>query len=151
MPKATNKPKRSIMQRALDKLPCPVPDNRIQFEGGAVRCNGVAGDVPDCFPLRFDLIRTNDAAIRRLARTYGEGSLKYGDANWKNGIPESNLLNHMDAHIQQHLKGDMSEDHLAHAAWNLLTLMWMQENRPELMDLSAPDTNSVRPSPLHKG
>ena len=49
----------------------------------------------------------------------GEGAEKYGEQNWR-GLPASNCLNHAIAHIFKHIAGDREEDHLGHAAANLL-------------------------------
>lgn len=92
------------------------------------------------YPLRFDLVLSNDVGFRRLAETFGEGFLKYGADNWKNGFEESILINHCLQHLTQHLAGDTTEDHLTHALWNLYTLLWMQEKRPDLMDLTGAKT-----------
>lgn len=115
----------------------PISNLHEKFDTGAIRGIGVAGDRVDSFPLRFDLLMSNISFLERMARTYGEGSIKYGDDNWKQGIPEKSLINHAMAHLIQHLRGDKSEDHLAHLAWNIITLMWMQENRPEMLNLQA--------------
>lgn len=93
---------------------------------------------PNGFPLRPDLVMRNDVGFRRLAETYGEGFLKYGADNWMKGFPESVLVTHALEHISKHLAGDKSEDHIAHAIWNLYTLAWVQEKKPELMDLTNP-------------
>lgn len=85
------------------------------------------------FQHRFDLI--GPWAERRLAETFGEGSAKYGDYNYYKGIPESNLLNHALNHLNLHRTGDTTEDHLAHAVWNLCAIMDMEELHPELLDL----------------
>ena len=86
--------------------------------------------------MRIDLLFTNEVALERLAKTYAEGCVKYGPTNWKKGFPESMLIAHALEHIRLHMAGDIKEDHLAHAAWNLNTLMWVQERKPELMDLN---------------
>lgn len=49
-----------------------------------------------------------------------EGAEKYGTNNWEKGFPVNCILNHALAHILNHLAGDRSEDHLGHAAANLL-------------------------------
>jgi hypothetical protein len=108
-----------------------------EFAGGAIRSAHVAGGAGEEFPPRFDLLFSNLPAMERLAKAYGEGAVKYGDPNWRQGIPEKSLVNHAMAHLHAHLAGDTSEDHLAHLTWNFLTLIWVQENRPELLDLSA--------------
>lgn len=114
----------------------------VVFETGATRNAGVTGDY-GTIPLRYDLLLDNVHALQRLARTFGEGSLKYPARNWMKGIPESSLLNHAMAHIVAHMKGDTSEDHLAHAVWNLSTLMWVQDERPDLLDVTGKAANPV--------
>lgn len=66
--------------------------------------------------------------------TYAEGAVKYGARNWLKGIPASDLINHAIRHIYLWLGGDMSEDHLAHAAWNLLAVMHFEDTRPDMID-----------------
>lgn len=114
---------------------------------GAVR-ETVEHKGPKGFPLRYDLVLSNSVGFRRLAETYGEGFLKYGANNWKNGFDESVLLNHALEHLRLYLSGDRSEDHTAHAIWNLYTLTWMQENKPELLDVTGatPSSNPTNQS-----
>lgn len=100
-----------------------------KFETGAIR----GEEKFNRFPPRFDLI--SHIGERRLAETYGEGAQKYDDNNWLKGIPISNLINHAMDHINNYRAGDVSEDHLAHAAWNLFAAMHMEETRPDLQDL----------------
>lgn len=84
--------------------------------------------------LRFDLL--NEVAERRLAATQAEGAHKYGDNNYRKGMPAHDLLNHAMAHINAYRAGNTSEDDLAHAVWNLCTLMFVEEKLPELMDIA---------------
>ncbi len=88
-------------------------------------------------------VRSNDAdgtayhlispiALARLAATYREGSNKYGDHNWEKGFPIGDCINHALRHINYFNVGDRSEDHLAHAAWNLFAIMHYQATHPEL-------------------
>ena len=105
-----------------------------QFETGAVRST-------DADTVRFDLI--TPIGLRRLAETYAEGAKKYGDYNWLKGFPASDLLNHTIKHIYQWLAGDNSEDHLAHAAWGLFTLMHFEETRLDMIDIPTRVTKAV--------
>lgn len=66
---------------------------------------------------RFDLLPST--AIKKIAKTLHEGAVKYGDENWKL-IDTKSHLNHALGHIIAELEGDLSEDHLAHAATRLL-------------------------------
>lgn len=97
-------------------------------ETGAVRSEIVSAKV------RFDLLDSNDTMMRRLAETFAEGFVKYGADNWKKGFKASEYYNHARIHLLQWIGGDTTEDHLAHAVWNLGAIMWTAEHKPELMD-----------------
>lgn len=103
---------------------------KTKFKGGAVR----GKEKFDRFPHRFDLI--DPAAERRIAETYGEGAAKYGYCNYKKGIPATNLLNHAMDHINRYRLGDNQEDHLAHACWNLITIMYNEAHNPNMIDIN---------------
>lgn len=79
---------------------------------------------------RYDLI--SPIGLKALARTYAEGAEKFGAYNWENGMPAGDLLNHAIAHLYMWLGGDRSEDHLGHAAWNVLGAIHSVEKWPEL-------------------
>jgi len=104
-----------------------------KFETGAVR-SAEADDT------RFDLI--SPIGLRRVAETYAEGAVKYGDRNWEQGFPVSCVLNHALRHVNEWLAGDRREDHLAHAAWNLFAAMHFEECLPELVDIPTRQQNS---------
>lgn len=106
-----------------------------QFESGAIRSN-------DADDVRYDLI--TPIGLRRLAETYAEGGKRYGDDNWLKGMPAAECLNHCIKHIEQWRSGDRSEDHLAHAAWNLFAIMHFEETRPDLMTTSYDGVSSER-------
>ncbi len=93
------------------------------FSTGAVRSS-------DCANERWDLI--SPVGLRRVAETCAEGAKKYSDFNWEKGMPVSEMLNHGIRHIYLYASGDRSEDHLAHAAWNLLGAMHSEELWPHL-------------------
>jgi hypothetical protein len=48
------------------------------------------------------------------------GAARFGEKNWQKGMPMGDILNHALAHIFNFLDGDMTEDHLGHAAANLM-------------------------------
>jgi hypothetical protein len=98
-------------------------NNRHEYDTGAVRS-------ADCDNVRYDLI--SPIGLRALARTYAEGAEKFGAGNWENGMPVTDMLNHAIAHIYNFLGGDRSEEHLAHAAWNLLGAIHSMELWPHL-------------------
>jgi len=112
-----------------DRTPKEKPDmnegNIHRFESGAVR-QALAR------PQRFDLI--SPFALRRLAETCAEGAAKYGEWNWVQGIPFSDLLNRAIRHLYLFAQRDKEEDHLAHAFWNIMALLHFSETRPDLDD-----------------
>jgi hypothetical protein len=48
------------------------------------------------------------------------GAVRFGEKNWQKGMPMGDILNHALAHIFNYLDGDQTEDHLGHAAANLM-------------------------------
>ena len=82
---------------------------------------------------RFDLIPQH--GLRRIAETCRHGAEKYGDRNWEAGFPATVMLNHALNHLNLYLAGDSTEDHLAHAAWNLMALMDFETIKPEMIDI----------------
>jgi hypothetical protein len=110
----------------MSQLDTMTDDDLARFASGAVRSADADGE-------RWDLI--TPIGLRRLAETCAEGAKKYGECNWQKGIPASDLLNHAIRHIYLYLDGDDSEDHLAHAAWNILGVCHFEETMPEMIDL----------------
>lgn len=106
-------------------------------EGGLTQCMTGAVRSNEGVKARYELI--SPIGLRRVAETYGEGAAKYGDKNWEMGFPISDILRHALQHIYNYLGGDRNEDHLAHAAWNLLAAMHSEELWPHLNgDLRGP-------------
>lgn len=97
-----------------------------KFASGAVRSS-------DADDTRFDLV--SPIGLERLAMTCAEGAEKYGDHNWTKGMPVSECLNHCLRHVNMYLAGDNTEDHLAHAAWNLFAVMHFERVKPDLVDV----------------
>lgn len=115
----------------------PEPDGRVRYATGAVRS-------ADAEATRFDLI--SPIGLRRLAETCAEGAARYGDRNWEQGFPASSVINHALRHINLWLAGDATEDHLAHAAWNLFAVMHFEEWIPAMIDVpTRNDDRAERP------
>jgi hypothetical protein len=81
-----------------------------------------------------------DAEIE-IAKVLQFGLEKYGPerANWAKGIQYSRLIAASLRHIKEFNTGvDLADDsnlnHIAHAATNLIFLLWMQKHRPDLDD-----------------
>ena len=74
---------------------------------------------------RYDLIPPY--SLRRLAKHYENGAVKYGDRNWEKGQPVSSYVDSMLRHGQDYLEGDRTEDHMAAVAWNAFAVMYTLE------------------------
>lgn len=74
---------------------------------------------------RYDLLQFR--ALGRVAKVAERGARKYGDDNWKLGIPERRFLDSALRHLSQYATGELDEDHLGQAAWNILCMIEMQE------------------------
>lgn len=70
--------------------------------------------------VRLDLIPAY--YIKRLAAWLGLGAKRYGDNNWRKGIPLSRYLESLKRHIAMYEAGDTSEDHLAAMQFNVMGL-----------------------------
>jgi len=86
---------------------------RQEFTSGAVRDsrNGKG---------RYDLVLSFTHMILRLARHFENGAVKYGDDNWRKGLPLRRFIDSAFRHLCQYINGKTDEDHLTAAIWNLL-------------------------------
>ena len=66
--------------------------------------------------------------MQRLALTMEEGFRKYGLDNWSKGMDLSETANHLLGHVYNWLAGDRSEDHLGHAAANIMFLIHFEQH-----------------------
>jgi hypothetical protein len=74
---------------------------------------------------RFDLI--SPIFLRRLAKHYENGAVKYGDRNWEKGIPLVRFLDSALRHLNEWKEGYREEDHLAASAWNIACIIHTEE------------------------
>ena len=74
---------------------------------------------------RYDLLPYH--AIDRLSRHFENGARKYGDENWRRGIPLRRYLDSMLRHAFKVLAGMQDEDHGAAILWNCACLIETQE------------------------
>jgi len=96
---------------------------RREFETGAVR------DIQETKG-RYDLI--SPIAMKRLAKHFQNGAIKYGDRNWEKGIPLHSFFDsgkrHLDDYMECRMMGkEQDEDHLAAALWNIQCLIHTEE------------------------
>ena len=100
--------------------------NRTEFETGAVRDmkRGVG---------RMDLLPWY--GIMEVSKHCEEGAEKYGEHNVDKGIPLHSLCDSAARHLAKFICGELDEDHLRAACWNLLWALNQRKTHPELDDL----------------
>ena len=99
-----------------------------EFPTGATRDQGEGKG-------RYDLI--SPLFLKRMARVLEEGAKNHGANNWKKGLPYSRTIDSVLRHTNQFREGLIDEDHLAHAAVNIMFLLHFEEEgrSKELNDL----------------
>lgn len=65
---------------------------------------------------------------------FEDGAKKYGDNNWRKGIPVNVFLDSALRHYIKFLRGDKDEPHDRAVCWNLMCAIWTAKHKPELDD-----------------
>ena len=99
-------------------------ENKITYSSGASR--------NDIGKTRLDLIPPE--ALLELGEVFGEGAVRHGDDNWKKGMPNSVVINHMMRHLLLYIKGDRDEPHMGKVMFGCCVLIWNEENNINLED-----------------
>ena len=73
-------------------------------------------------------------ALLELGEVFGEGAIRHGDENWKKGMPNSVVINHMMRHLLLYMKGDRNEPHMGKVMFGCCVLIWNAENNINLED-----------------
>lgn len=84
---------------------------RQKFTTGAVRDIQVGKG-------RFDLMPP--LALQLAACVFEVGAIKYGESNWRKGIPIGRFLDSGQRHLQKYIAGMRDEAHLSMALWNIM-------------------------------
>jgi hypothetical protein len=69
-----------------------------------------------------------------VSKHFAEGCEKYGENNWKKGIPVKSYINSGVRHYLKWLRGDKDENHHLAFCWNLMCALWTCKHKPELND-----------------
>lgn len=70
-------------------------------------------------------------AMLELSIHFREGAEKYGEDNWKKGIPEWSYFSSAVRHLLKCIRGDEDENHKRAFMWNIMCLMWTINQRLE--------------------
>jgi len=82
---------------------------------------------------RYDLIPP--CALRRLSLRFEGGAACHGERDWEKGMSVSRCYCSAFRHLMQWASGFSDEDHLAAVMWNISAIMFMEENKPEHLDM----------------
>lgn len=74
--------------------------------------------------------------LLEVAVHFEEGAKKYGDNNWRKGIPVRCYIDSAVRHYLKYLRGDKDERHDRAFCWNILCCIWTCKHHPELNDYS---------------
>lgn len=78
-----------------------------------------------------------------VAKHFEDGARKYGDNNWRKGIPVHCYIDSALRHYLKHKRGDEDEPHDRAFVWNIMCAIWTCGHHPELNEY-APAANVVR-------
>lgn len=76
----------------------------------------------------------NSTAVLEVAIHFEEGAKKYGDNNWRKGIPVHCYIDSAVRHYLKFRRGDRDEPHDRAFLWNILCAIWTCQEYPELND-----------------
>lgn len=62
--------------------------------------------------------------LLEVAKQFEEGAKKYGDDNWRKGIPVHCYIDSAIRHYLKYLRGDQDEPHDRAFCWNILCCIW---------------------------
>ena len=70
--------------------------------------------------------------LLEVAIHFEEGAKKYGDNNWRKGIPVRCYIDSGVRHYLKFLRGDKDEPHDRAFCWNIMCAIWTCKHKPEL-------------------
>lgn len=88
------------------------------------------------------LFNSTEDAYLEVSQHYAEGAKKYADRNMEKGIPWHSMVDSALRHYTKWRRGDDDEPHARAVIWNLLTLLYMVDYKPELNDLPCKEENN---------
>lgn len=67
-----------------------------------------------------------------VSKHFEEGAEKYGENNWRKGLPAYCYINSAVRHYLKWLRGDVDEPHDRAFCWNIMCAIWTCKHKPEL-------------------
>lgn len=79
--------------------------------------------------------------LLEVAKHFEDGAVKYGDNNWRKGIPVKFYIDSAIRHYLKFLRGDKDEPHDRAVCWNLMCAIWTCKHHPELNEYAKEETH----------
>ena len=89
-----------------------------------------------------NLFRNSETMFLEVAKHFEEGCIKYGENNWRKGIPAKCYIDSAIRHFLKHMRGDRDEPHDRAFCWNILCCIWTIRHHPELNDYKEKEAES---------
>lgn len=117
----------------LDVSEINIPPTMLRYNEGKTRWG--------LLPILAHILIQNHVMLRDLAAVYTFGAIKYDDNNWRKGGSWLKVLDSAMRHVDSVIGGethdtDSTLDHRGHIAWNIITLMYFDENKLGMDDTS---------------
>lgn len=87
---------------------------------------------------RWDLPST----LLEVSVHFEDGAKKYGDNNWRKGIPVRCYINSGIRHYLKWVRGDNDEPHDRAFCWNIMCAIWTCKHKPELNEYAKEAQNA---------
>lgn len=78
-----------------------------------------------------DFKNLNDMLLE-VAKHFEDGAKKYGENNWRKGIPANVYIDSAVRHLLKYFRGDTDERHDRAFCWNIICCFWTCKYKPEL-------------------
>lgn len=79
--------------------------------------------------------------LKELAIHYQKGAVKYGENNWRKGIPQWSFEDSGFRHLCQYINGETDEPHHISSIWNMMC--WMSNDLNEIHNNENSDSDEV--------
>lgn len=80
----------------------------------------------------FTAFEDDSSMLLEVSKHFEEGAKKYGEHNWRKGIPTNCYIDSAVRHYLKFLRGDKDEPHDRAFVWNILCCIWTCKHKPEL-------------------
>lgn len=74
----------------------------------------------------------DETMFLEVAKHFEDGCKKYGENNWRKGIPIKFYIDSATRHLLKYIRGDKDERHDRAFCWNIMCAIWTHDQLPDL-------------------